>query len=174
MKILPCLLCCLGFSQTALAQNKLSDAPKMLLIGGGIVDEIITPVSTSLQGKADIVRAQPAAESAFEALSHRDGWLEREKPRVIWRAHGLYYFSHGLLKHFDTEGVLSLIAPRPFLALTGDHRLQLACRWHSRAGGKDPLRLSHARRGGSFPKHRLSRHGPRLYPRDAPRNVGVV
>jgi hypothetical protein len=25
-----------------------------------------------------------------------------------------------LLKHFDTEGVVSLIAPRPFLALTGD------------------------------------------------------
>lgn len=36
------------------------------------------------------------------------------------RAHGLYYFSYGLLKHFDTEGVLALIAPRPFLALTGD------------------------------------------------------
>jgi hypothetical protein len=36
------------------------------------------------------------------------------------RAHGLYYFSYGLLKHFDAEGVLSLIAPRPFLALTGD------------------------------------------------------
>src|SRR5262249_55062976 len=27
---------------------------------------------------------------------------------------------YGLLKHFDTEGVLSLIAPRPFLVLTGD------------------------------------------------------
>ena len=25
-----------------------------------------------------------------------------------------------MLKHFDTEGVLALIAPRPFLALTGD------------------------------------------------------
>ena len=36
------------------------------------------------------------------------------------RAHGVYYFTNGLLKHFDTEGVLSLIAPRPFLALTGD------------------------------------------------------
>ncbi len=36
------------------------------------------------------------------------------------KAHGLYYFSYGLLKHFDTEGVLALIAPRPFLALTGD------------------------------------------------------
>ena len=36
------------------------------------------------------------------------------------RAHGLYYFTYGLLRHFDTEGVLALIAPRPFLALTGD------------------------------------------------------
>lgn len=36
------------------------------------------------------------------------------------RAHGVYYFVDGLLKHFDTEGVLALIAPRPFLALTGD------------------------------------------------------
>jgi hypothetical protein len=33
--------------------------------------------------------------------------------------HGLYYFAYGLLKHFDTEGVVALIAPRPFLALTG-------------------------------------------------------
>lgn len=35
------------------------------------------------------------------------------------RQHGIYYFTQGLLRHFDTEGVLSLIAPRPFLALTG-------------------------------------------------------
>ncbi len=36
------------------------------------------------------------------------------------RQHGVYYFVDGLLKHFDTEGVIALIAPRPFLALTGD------------------------------------------------------
>src|SRR6516165_1473072 len=36
------------------------------------------------------------------------------------RAHGVYYFNYGMLKHFDVEGVLALIAPRPFLALTGD------------------------------------------------------
>ncbi len=34
--------------------------------------------------------------------------------------HGVYYFTNGLLRHFDTEGVLALIAPRPFLALTGE------------------------------------------------------
>ena len=36
------------------------------------------------------------------------------------RAHGIYYFVFGLLQHFDTEGVMALVAPRPFLALTGD------------------------------------------------------
>jgi lysophospholipase L1-like esterase/dienelactone hydrolase len=36
------------------------------------------------------------------------------------RAHGVYYFTNGILKHFDSEGVLSLVAPRPLLALTGD------------------------------------------------------
>ncbi|MDX2035637.1 MAG: GDSL-type esterase/lipase family protein [Isosphaeraceae bacterium] len=36
------------------------------------------------------------------------------------RAHGVYYFVNGLLEHFDIEGVLSLIAPRPYLALTGE------------------------------------------------------
>ncbi len=36
------------------------------------------------------------------------------------KAHGVYYFVDGLLRQFDTEGVLALIAPRPYLALTGD------------------------------------------------------
>lgn len=36
------------------------------------------------------------------------------------RQHGSYYFVNGLLKHFDTEGVIALIAPRPLLFLTGD------------------------------------------------------
>jgi dienelactone hydrolase/lysophospholipase L1-like esterase len=36
------------------------------------------------------------------------------------RQHGVYYFVDGLLKHFDTEGVLALVAPRPLLALTGE------------------------------------------------------
>ena len=34
--------------------------------------------------------------------------------------HGVYYFANGLLRHFDSEGVVALIAPRPFLALTGE------------------------------------------------------
>jgi dienelactone hydrolase/lysophospholipase L1-like esterase len=36
------------------------------------------------------------------------------------RQHGVYYFNFGLLKTCDTEGVIALIAPRPYLALTGD------------------------------------------------------
>ncbi|MBA4064120.1 MAG: hypothetical protein C0501_10485 [Isosphaera sp.] len=36
------------------------------------------------------------------------------------RAHGHYYFANGILKHFDTEAVVSLIAPRPVLFLTGE------------------------------------------------------
>lgn len=34
--------------------------------------------------------------------------------------HGIYYFVPGLLNHFDTEAVVSLIAPRPVLFMTGD------------------------------------------------------
>ena len=36
------------------------------------------------------------------------------------KAHGIYYFVPGVFKHFDTEAVMGLIAPRPFLVLTGD------------------------------------------------------
>jgi hypothetical protein len=36
------------------------------------------------------------------------------------RQHGVYYFVNGLLRHFDSEGVVALIAPRPYLALTGE------------------------------------------------------
>jgi dienelactone hydrolase len=33
--------------------------------------------------------------------------------------HGIYYFLPGMLRHFDTEAVLGLIAPRPLLTVTG-------------------------------------------------------
>lgn len=36
------------------------------------------------------------------------------------RAHGIYYFIPGMLRHFDSEAVVSLIAPRALLTLTGD------------------------------------------------------
>ncbi|MDH4092166.1 MAG: dienelactone hydrolase [Cyclobacteriaceae bacterium] len=34
--------------------------------------------------------------------------------------HGIYYFMPGVLKYFDSEGIISLIAPRPVLFMTGD------------------------------------------------------
>ncbi|MSR66748.1 MAG: dienelactone hydrolase [Pedosphaera sp.] len=34
--------------------------------------------------------------------------------------HGIYYFVPGLLKHFDTEAIVALAAPRPMLFMTGD------------------------------------------------------
>lgn len=36
------------------------------------------------------------------------------------RAHGIYYYVPAMLQHFDTEAVISLIAPRAALFLTGD------------------------------------------------------
>jgi len=36
------------------------------------------------------------------------------------RQHGIYYWVPNLLKHFDTEAINALIAPRPHLELTGD------------------------------------------------------
>jgi len=37
-----------------------------------------------------------------------------------FRLHGIYYWVPDVLRHFDTEAIYSLIAPRPFLALSGD------------------------------------------------------
>ena len=36
------------------------------------------------------------------------------------RAHGIYYFVPGVLAHFDTEAIYSLVAPRPMLMLSGN------------------------------------------------------
>ena len=36
------------------------------------------------------------------------------------KQHGVCYIADGLLKHFDTEAVVSLVAPRPCLFLTGE------------------------------------------------------
>ena len=36
------------------------------------------------------------------------------------KAHGIYYFVPGMLKHFDSEAVIALGAPRPMLFQTGD------------------------------------------------------
>lgn len=36
------------------------------------------------------------------------------------RRHGIYYFVPGVFKHFDTEAIFALSAPRPMLQLSGD------------------------------------------------------
>ena len=36
------------------------------------------------------------------------------------RSHGIYYFVPGMLRHFDTEAVVALSAPRPLLFLSGE------------------------------------------------------
>lgn len=36
------------------------------------------------------------------------------------KAHGIYYFVPGMLKHFDAEAVIALAEPRPMLFMTGD------------------------------------------------------
>lgn len=38
----------------------------------------------------------------------------------LLHAHSIYYFVPGILNHFDTESIVSLIAPRPVLFLDGD------------------------------------------------------
>ncbi len=36
------------------------------------------------------------------------------------KAHGIYYYVPGMLKHFDTEAVIACASPRPMLFMTGD------------------------------------------------------
>lgn len=51
------------------------------------------------------------------------GCLTRYQELIVeekLKAHGIYYFVPGLLTHFDTESIISLIAPRPVLFMTGD------------------------------------------------------
>ena len=37
--------------------------------------------------------------------------------------HGIYYYVPGVLRHFDTETIVALAAPRPLLFMTGDQDL---------------------------------------------------
>ncbi len=62
-------------------------------------------------------------------------------------AHGIYYFVPNLLKHFDNEAIVALIAPRPVLFLDGDqdknapvdgiHAIEAAARPAWRLYGKE-------------------------------------
>lgn len=51
------------------------------------------------------------------------GCLTRYQDLVLnegLKYHGIYYFIPGMLRHFDTEAVVALAAPRPMLFMTGD------------------------------------------------------
>ena len=53
---------------------------------------------------------------AVACLTRYQNLIEHE----ALKAHGIYYFVPGLLNHFDTEAVVSLLAPRPVLMMNGD------------------------------------------------------
>ncbi|MBA3710494.1 MAG: dienelactone hydrolase family protein, partial [Planctomycetes bacterium] len=45
-------------------------------------------------------------------------YTELVRAGALWE-HGMYYFVPGMLRHFDSEAVVALIAPRPCLMLNG-------------------------------------------------------
>jgi len=53
---------------------------------------------------------------AVACLTRYQNLIEQE----ALKAHGIYYFVPNLLNHFDTEAVVSLLAPRPVLLMNGD------------------------------------------------------
>src|SRR6185295_7608168 len=58
---------------------------------------------------------RPKAAVAVCCLTRYHDLIDAE----LLRAHGIYYFVPGMLKHFDTEAVIACIAPRAFLSLAG-------------------------------------------------------
>ena len=56
-----------------------------------------------------------AAAACVACLTRYDDLV---RARALVR-HGIYYFVPGMLRHFDTEAILALVAPRPLLTLTG-------------------------------------------------------
>jgi hypothetical protein len=75
------------------------------------------------------------------------------------KAHGIYYFVPGFLRHFDTEAVISLIAPRPILFLTGDEDIgsPVSGSKRSKASFNAVYKLNKAER--RIPEHYLSKDG---------------
>jgi dienelactone hydrolase len=58
---------------------------------------------------------RPKTSVAVACLTRYQNLIQHE----ALKAHGIYYFVPGLLNHFDTEAVVSLIAPRPALYMNG-------------------------------------------------------
>ena len=59
---------------------------------------------------------RPKAASCLACLTRYQDLIEAK----ALAAHGIYYFVPGMLKHFDTEVVIGLAAPRAMLFQTGD------------------------------------------------------
>lgn len=57
-----------------------------------------------------------AAVVGVAGFTRYEQLIAHNKPRL----HGVYYYVPGILKHFDTEAIYSLVAPRPMLMLSGD------------------------------------------------------
>jgi hypothetical protein len=75
------------------------------------------------------------------------------------KAHGIYYFVPGMLKHFDTEAVIALAAPRPMLFMTGDQDGGSPIEGVKHLGEivSQSLRAARRRRQGPLREHDLSR-----------------
>jgi len=58
---------------------------------------------------------RPKAAVAVCCLTRYQDLIQAE----LLKAHGIYYFVPGMLKHFDTEAVVACIAPRAFLSVAG-------------------------------------------------------
>ena len=90
------------------------------------------------------------------------------------RQHGTYYFTYGLLKHFDTEGVIALIGAAAVSGADRRPRRGFAGRRHQDHRAEGRRGVQNARRRGQIQERSLSGHRPRLHAADAERDAGVV
>jgi dienelactone hydrolase len=61
-----------------------------------------------------------ALDDRLKAIVGVDCFTRYEELLAHGSSHGIYYFVPGVLKHFDTEAIYALVAPRPMLQLSGD------------------------------------------------------
>jgi dipeptidyl aminopeptidase/acylaminoacyl peptidase len=59
---------------------------------------------------------RPKAAVCVACMTRYEDLIRHE----MLKAHGIYYFVPGMLRHFDSEAVMALAAPRPMLFMTGD------------------------------------------------------
>ena len=59
---------------------------------------------------------RPKAAVCVACMTRYQDLIQNE----MLKAHGIYYFVPGMLRHFDTEAVIACAAPRAMLFMTGD------------------------------------------------------